>query len=55
MDDLSGIGKSMNLESGSTSLGCVMTGVSSAKTSSWKCDIIGCPHYGKWYWPFSGW
>ena len=44
MDDLSGIGKSMNLESGRASLGCVMTGVNSAKASGLKCDDVDCPH-----------
>jgi len=32
MDDLSGIGKSMNLESGSKSLGCMIAGVSTKAT-----------------------
>ena len=48
MDDLSGIGKSMNLKSGSTPLVCTMTGVSSNGASGWKCEVISCPHYGKW-------
>jgi hypothetical protein len=55
MDDLSGIGKSMNLKSDSTSLRCIMAWVSAAKSPVWKCDLVDCPFYGKWYCPFSGW
>ncbi|MGB9201638.1 hypothetical protein [Methanobacterium sp.] len=44
MDDLSGMGKSINLESGSTSLGGIMAGACPTNISSWKCDIVNCPH-----------
>ena len=54
MGDLSGIGKSMNIESGSTSLGCTVTTNSEANPNS-ICHQIYCPSYGKWWCPFSGW
>ena len=53
MADLSGIGKSVNMESGSTS-GCTMTTNSQATTSG-LCDRVDCSSYGKWWCPFTGW
>ena len=54
MTDLSGIGKSMNIESGSTSIECTMTANNEIKTSS-VCDMVNCSSYGKWWCPFTGW
>ena len=54
MSDLSGIGKTMNIESRSTSLGCTMTTHSQATTSS-LCDKVDCPSYGKWWCPLTSW
>lgn len=54
MGDLSGIGKSMNIESGSNSLQCTMTANNQAQTNK-LCDQVDCPSYGKWWCPFSGW
>ncbi|MGB7968005.1 MAG: hypothetical protein WCF28_00380 [Methanobacterium sp.] len=54
MADLSGIGKSMNIESGSKSLECTMT-TNNQATTSLLCDRIDCSSYGKWWCPFTGW
>jgi hypothetical protein len=54
MEDLSGIGKSVNMESGSTAVDCTMATNSEAKTNA-LCDSVDCPSYGKWWCPFSGW
>ncbi len=54
MGELSGIGKSMNIEIGSNSLECTMTTNSQAQMNK-ICNQIDCPSYGKWWCPFSGW
>jgi len=54
MHDLSGIGKSVNINSEST-MTCSMVASSNSQGSVWKCQVTDCPHYGKWYCPFSGW
>jgi|BarGraIncu00222A_1022003.scaffolds.fasta_scaffold231061_2 hypothetical protein len=47
MEDLSGIGKSMNIKSGSTSFGC-MTGTSKVQKAGWFCNNVNCPWYNSW-------
>jgi hypothetical protein len=53
MADLSGIGKTMNVESGSTSLGCTMT--NSQIASDPVCSKMNCSSYGRWWCPVTGW
>jgi hypothetical protein len=55
MQDLSGIGKSANINSESTPKACSMPVGSSAQAANWACDRTDCPSYGKWYCPFTGW
>ena len=55
MEDALGMGSSLNLKSGSKSLGCKMSAQSAGTeaTKGWACDLTDCPSYGKWYCPFS--
>ncbi len=46
MEDLSGIGKSMEIKSSST-LGC-MRGANQAPTAGWACNNTNCPFYDSW-------
>jgi hypothetical protein len=55
MEDLSGLGKSANIESESTPKACSMPAGSSAQANSALCSRTDCPSYGKWYCPFTGW
>jgi hypothetical protein len=52
MEDLSGMGKSVHMGGESTQT-CSMS--ANTTDSGWTCHITDCPHYGKWYCPFSGW
>jgi hypothetical protein len=54
MQDLSGIGKSVNMGSENTPKACSMPVGSSASNNA-LCDRTDCPSYGKWYCPFTGW
>jgi hypothetical protein len=53
MEDLSGLGKSVSINSESTPKACSMSAASSAQNA--LCDKTDCPSYGKWYCPFTGW
>ncbi|WP_156095888.1 hypothetical protein [Methanobacterium sp. SMA-27] len=53
MEDAIGMGNSLNLKSGSNSLGCKMSAQSAGTVNGWACDRVNCSSYGKWWCPFS--
>jgi hypothetical protein len=56
MADLSGIGKTMGVESRNKPLGCTIAGANQGKsTSIWVCMNTDCHAYGKWWCAFTGW
>ncbi len=47
MEDLSGIGKSMDIKSVNAPVGCM--GVANhAKEAGWMCNNTNCPFYNSW-------
>jgi hypothetical protein len=46
MEDAIGMGNSLNLKSGSKSLGCKMSAQSHVTLNGWACDETKCPSYG---------
>jgi hypothetical protein len=53
MDDIIGIGKTIDVKTGSTPLDCKIQSSNGAVTEGWACNRTDCESYGKWYCPFS--